>query len=134
MRNLTNAKKVLVIIMTVMLIGLTGSVFAADGNTGFTFSNTAGGNSSTNTSTGNVSLNSNTSNTGNTQNTSNTANTANTSNTLNTARNTSSYNTTNTTDLPDTGIEDHLPLVALIAVVAISGIYALKKANDYKNL
>ncbi len=130
MRNLTNAKKVLVIIMTVALIGLTGSVFAADGNTGFTFSNTAGGN----TSTGNVSLNTNTSNTANTQNTSNTANTANTSNTLNTARNTSSYNTTNTTDLPDTGIEDHLPLVALIAVVAISGIYALKKANDYKNL
>ena len=79
----------------------------------------------TNTSSGNT--------LGNTSNTSNTSNTLNT--TLNTATNnkvnTSSYNSTN---LPDTGIEDSLPAVALIVVVGISAAYAYKKVKDYQNI
>ena len=56
--------------------------------------------------------------------------------TNNTNTNSSSYNTnTNTnTNLPSTGIADSGATIALIVVLAISGVYAYKKLRDYKNI
>ncbi len=56
--------------------------------------------------------------------------------TNNTNSNSSSYNTNvNTnTNLPSTGIADSGATIALIVVLAISGVYAYKKLRDYKNI
>lgn len=134
MKNLTNLKKVLVIVMMVTIISLATSVLAADSTGNFTdLSSTL---NSTNTST----TDTNTSNTSSTTNTSTATNTStlttNTSTTTNTpsvttSTNTSSYNSTN---LPETGIQDSLPVVVLIAVLAISAVYAYKKVKDYQNI
>lgn len=51
--------------------------------------------------------------------------------------NTSIYNnTTNTTkeNLPNTGLENTLPIVALITVAGISAIFAYKKVREYSNI
>ena len=135
MKNLKNAKKVLVMIVMVAVIFITTNVFAEDAWADLSGSlNTPVNTSNTNTA-GNTTTNalSNTSgtNTSGTTNISNTSNTLNT--TLNTANrvNTSSYNSTN---LPDTGIEDSLPAVALIVVVGISAVYAYKKIKYYQNI
>lgn len=66
-----------------------------------------------------------------------------TNNTSNTpANNTSVYgnsnNTQNTTNTPNTiskaGLEDSLPTIVLIAVFAVSAVFAYKKINEYKNI
>lgn len=45
--------------------------------------------------------------------------------------NTSNYN--NTTNLPKTGANDYL-IISVVAVLAIAGVYAYKKINDYKDI
>lgn len=146
MKNLTNAKKVLVIMIMLVLISITGRAFAADsgfniipidgststnssvnstGNTLVSGSNSLGvGNSTGTTGTGNSILGG-----GNTSSTDNTANiTAGTGNSSN-------YNTTNTaSNLPETGLEDSLPMIALVVVLGISAVYAFRKIRDYQNL
>ena len=54
--------------------------------------------------------------------------------TNNTNTNSSSYNTNTNTNLPSTGIADSGATIALIVVLAISGVYAYKKLRDYKNI
>lgn len=51
--------------------------------------------------------------------------------TPNKTSNTSNYN--NTTNLPKTGADDYL-IISVVAVLAIAGIYAYKKINDYKDI
>ena len=77
----------------------------------------------------NTNSNSNNTNTNNTnRNNTNTNNT----NTNNTNRNnTSIYNNTN---LPQTGIEDSIPVALMVVVFGVSAVYAYKKINDYKNI
>lgn len=48
-----------------------------------------------------------------------------------TTNNTSNYNNSS---LPKTGIEDSMPTVILLVVLGISGVYAYKKMQDYKNI
>ena len=126
MKNLKNAKKVLVMIVMMGIILLATNVFAEDpwGDLNNTLNNT---NTQNTNSSSNI-LSNVSSNTSNTANTSNTLNT-----TLNTANkvNTSSYNNTN---LPDTGVEDSLPAVVLVVVIGISAVYAYKKIKDYQNI
>ena len=51
-----------------------------------------------------------------------------------TSGNTSNYkNATNTTNLPKTGADDYL-IISVVAVLAIAGVYAYKKINDYKDI
>ena len=127
MKKLTNAKKVLVMIIMVAVMFIATNVFAADSGW-----ETLDVNSSSTPTTTSVSPSPSSSPT-----TNNTTNTGTNNTTLNTTlaptnkTNTSSYNSTN---LPDTGIEDSLPAVALIVVVAISAAYAYKKVKDYQNI
>ncbi len=53
-----------------------------------------------------------------------------TTNIISGTNNTSRYNNTNTTNLPKTGANDYA-IFAIIAVCAVSAIYAYKKIRDY---
>lgn len=108
-----------ILLIGAMLVLFSTNVFAAENATNFldlTNSYQSGNN------TGNT--NSNTANT-------NTANTnslnVNNSNT----NNSSIYNNTN---LPQTGIEDSIPVALLVVVFGISAIYAYKKIKEYRNI
>lgn len=109
-------------------IDLTNSIVDTSNNT----SNNTTTNTENSTDTDNfVSLDDNVSNT----NTNTNSNTNSTYNSLVTTNNTnsSSYNTNNT-NLPSTGLEGSGLTVALIVILAISGVYAFKKIRDYKNI
>ena len=117
-----------ILLIGAMLVSFSTNVFAAENATNFldlTNSYNSGNN------TGNT--NSNTANT-NTANT-NTANTnslnVNNSNTNANTNNSSIYNNTN---LPQTGIEDSIPVALLVVVFGISAIYAYKKIKEYRNI
>ena len=114
-------KSFLVILVSMMLVFTTSSVYAA---TDEGFNEILNPNGTENTNTGNT-------NTGNTNTNTNTnRNSANTNNTN--ISNTNRNNTTNS--LPKTGVEDSLPTVLLIAVFGISAVYAYKKIKDYRNI
>lgn len=51
----------------------------------------------------------------------------------NTSSNSSVYNNTNN-NLPKTGIEDSIPVAALVVVFGVSAVYAYKKIKEYKNI
>ena len=133
MKKVTNAKKLLVMILLIGVVLLTTCVYADDAGTN-TWGNELSLNGTTTTSpspsasaspiAGNTALSLNGTTNTNTVNTTNT--------------NVSTYNTTNTTnttsDLPNTGLGDSLPMIALIVVVAISAAYAYKKVQDYQSL
>ena len=70
-----------------------------------------------NTSSNNTNSNTNTSNTNKSNNT----------------NNSSVYNNTNN-NLPKTGIEDSIPVAALVVVFGVSAVYAYKKIKEYKNI
>ena len=55
-------------------------------------------------------------------------------NTVLTTNNTTSNNTANNVALPNTGIEDSMPIAILVVVLGISAVYAYKKIQDYKNV
>ena len=142
MSNLTNLKKVLVMVIAIAVICLSTSVFAANDFTSLSSSlnNNNGGNSSqaapasetsgsNSSSSSNSGTNSNTSGTTNLSTTTN--NNAATNNSNATSLNSSSYNNTN---LPETGLQDSLPIAVLVVVLGISAVYAYKKIKDYQNL
>ena len=84
----------------------------------------------------------NTENENSTENSTNSA--SNNTSTNNTSNNTSKYNNTvntsnsskynNSANLPDTGLEDSFPTVALIIVFGVSAIFAYKKIKEYNNI
>lgn len=54
-----------------------------------------------------------------------------TNNLVLTTNNTSTYNNSS---LPKTGVADSMPVAVLVVVLGISGIYAYKKMQEYKNI
>lgn len=115
---MTNLRKIVSIIMVVFLVSAVTTIAFAT-NDGIQIIG------NTNIDDGNV-LNITDTTTG----TQNTANTINVINTINTT-NTSTYS--NTTNLPQTGAGDYA-MILIIAIFAISAVYAYKKINDYKNI
>ena len=138
MKKVTNAKKLLVMILLIGIVLLTTCVYADDAGTNtwgneLTLNGTAtttspspSASASASPIAGNTALSLN----GTTNTNTNATNTTNTA--------VSTYNTVNTTnttsDLPNTGLGDSLPMIALIVVVAISAAYAYKKVQDYQSL
>lgn len=111
-------------------IDLTNSIVDTSNNTTTDTENSTDTNSASNTNTDNfVSLDDNVSNTNTNSNTNSTYNSLVTTNNTNS----SSYSTNNT-NLPSTGLEGSGLTVALIVILAISGVYAFKKIRDYKNI
>lgn len=116
MKNLKmNKVIVLLTIVLSIILGLTLSSFAADGNVQVINPSDVIGGGSTPSSTPGNNTNANTN-----------ANKIN-----NVTTNTSSYNNTN---LPSTGLEDHTALFVVIGTLAIIGVIAFKKVNDYKDI
>ena len=85
----------------------------------------------TNSTSNNTSNNSSKNNTNN--NTNNTNTNTNNTNKSNNTNNSSVYNNTNN-NLPKTGIEDSIPVAALVVVFGVSAVYAYKKIKEYKNI
>lgn len=54
-----------------------------------------------------------------------------TNNIVLTTNNTSTYNNSS---LPKTGVADSMPVAVLVVVLGISGVYAYKKMQEYKNI
>lgn len=121
--NLIQIVTILLVSAMVMLFSTT--VNAADDNntvhdlTG-TLTNSTSNNTSNNSSNNNTNSNTNTNNTNKSSNTNNT-------------NNSSVYNNTNN-NLPKTGIEDSIPVAALVVVFGVSAVYAYKKIKEYKNI
>lgn len=142
MKNSNLIKMFLVMVVSLCLILVATYTFADDeGTTPIDLTNSivdTSNNTTTNTENSTdtdnfVSLDDNVSNTNTNTNTN--SNTNSTYNSLVTTNNTnsSSYNTNNT-NLPSTGLEGSGLTVALIVILAISGVYAFKKIRDYKNI
>ncbi len=140
MKNSNLIKMFLVMVVSLCLILVATYTFADDeGTTPIDLTNsivdtsnntTTDTENSTDTNTDNfVSLDDNVSNTNTNSNTNSTYNSLVTTNNTNS----SSYNTNNT-NLPSTGLEGSGLTVALIVILAISGVYAFKKIRDYKNI
>lgn len=128
MKNLIKIATILLI--SVMLVLFTTSVYAAENDTGFTDLTGTLNNTSANNTAANTNTNTNTNANTNTNNTN-----SNTNNTNKNTNNSSIYNNTNTnSDLPKTGIEDSIPLAILVVVFGISAVYAYKKVKEYKNI
>ncbi len=152
MKNLTNAKKVLVMVIMVAIMLLSTNVFAADegwasldnvltnstNGTGTSGGNALSTNGTLNGTTTNGTGISNTSTLNTTSNlASNTAGTTTlnvaANNTASTNNNTSAY-TNNSKNLPDTGLQDSLPMLGVVSALIVSAVYAYKKVKDYQNL
>ncbi len=122
-----------ILLIGAMLVLFSTNVFAADNNTSnfldLTNTYTGSTNTNTNTNTGNT-------NTGNTNiGTTNTNINLGNTNTANTnSVNTNSSSIYNNTNLPQTGIEDSIPVALLVVVFGISAVYAYKKIKDYRNI
>lgn len=140
MKNSNLIKMFLVMVVSSCLILVATYTFADDeGTTPIDLTNSivdTSNNTTTNTENSTdtdnfVSLDDNVSNT----NTNTNSNTNSTYNSLVTTNNTNSSSySTNNTNLPSTGLEGSGLTVALIVILAISGVYAFKKIRDYKNI
>ena len=134
MKKVINVKEIMIILISVILITLSTTVFATD----LVFGN----NNNATTITGNeyenaqiVPTDNNTVTNNTTNNTTNTTNNSVNNSTNNKTNNTTkTYNTNNSnTNLPQTGIEDYNVGILLVICIA-SAIYAYKKITDYKNI
>lgn len=114
MRKTNLIKLFSILLISVMVMMLCTSVFAADNTNGFTQLTLDGNNTGANTN-----------------NTNTNTNRANTNNTNRTTNNTAIYNNTN---LPKTGVESSIPVAMLVVVFGISAVYAYKKIKDYRNI
>lgn len=144
MKNSNLIKMFLVMVVSLCLILVATYTFADDeGTTPIDLTNSivdTSNNTTTNTENSTdtdnfVSLDDNVSNTNTNTNTNTNSNTNSTYNSLVTTNNTNSSSySTNNTNLPSTGLEGSGLTVALIVILAISGVYAFKKIRDYKNI
>ena len=121
MKKTNLIKVVTIILISIMVILFSTSVFAADNDdiTILTLNNTNKTNTNTNTNKTNTNTNTNKTNTN--------TNKTNTNNT----NNSSVYNNT---DLPKTGVESSIPVVALVVAFGVSAVYAYRKISDYRNI
>ena len=111
-----------ILLISVMVMMFSTSVFAVEENVYLSLDGSNTGNSS---NTGNGTNNTNNPNSANRNNTNNTNNNRNNTN------NGSIYNNTN---LPKTGVESSIPVALLVVVLGVSSVYAYKKIKDYKNI
>jgi hypothetical protein len=102
--QMTNLKKVFLVMLVVFLLGATVAFATDDATIIITPQNTVVGG---------------------------TENTVDTNTVTNTATNTSTYN--NTSNLPQTGADDYA-VITMIAILAVVAVYAYKKIRDYKNI
>lgn len=129
-RGEINMKKSnLIQIITILLVSAMVMLFS-------TTVNAANDNNDVHDLTGTLTKNSTSNNTpsntpSNTPN--NTPNNATNNATKNATKNSSVYNNTNN-NLPKTGIEDSIPVAALVVVFGVSAVYAYKKIKEYKNI
>ena len=122
MKNSKLVKIVLIITISLAMIIVAQSSFAAtslsDINSLTGITNTGNSSSdSNNVASNNVALNNTTNNT-----------------TVLTTNNTSTSNATLNTSLPKTGAADSMPIAVIAVVLVISAVYAYKKIQDYKNI
>ena len=124
-RGEINMKKSnLIQIVTILLVSAMVMLFS-------TTVNAANDNNEVHDLTGTLTKNS-TSNNTSSNNTNRNTTTSNTNKSNNT-NNSSVYNNTNN-NLPKTGIEDSIPVAALVVVFGVSAVYAYKKIKEYKNI
>lgn len=128
MRKTNLIKGISIVLISVMVIAFSSSVFAAD-NTGFNdLTSTLSNSSNSNSNNSNTNTNTNTNTNSNTnRNTNTNTNTKTNSNT----NNSSIYNNTN---LPKTGIESSVPVAALVVIFGVSAVYAYRKIKEYKDI
>lgn len=110
-----------ILVISVMIISFATIVHAEN--------NTGGFNDLTDTLT-----NANGTSTNNSANNSLTGNNSNVSNNSSNTNNSNNSSIYANTNLPDTGIGDSIPVVALVFVLGISAIYAYKKIKEYRNI
>lgn len=130
MKKSNLVKLVSILIMGIMVIMFTTTVWADNDFTTLPITNNTG-NTNNASNTGNTNTATNTTNNINNNTNNVTNNTSNNTNNTNNTNNSSIYNNTN---LPSTGIEDSIPVAMLVVVFGISAIYAYKKINDYRNI
>ena len=123
-------KIILGVIVALIVIVASTQVFADD-----TFTDLSDTLNTTNTATNNNALENTTNST--TNNT--TSNLTGVNNSVLTTNNTISNATNNAikannSALPNTGIEDTMPVTIMVVVLGISAVYAYKKIQDYKNI
>lgn len=125
-------KSNLIQIITILLVSIMVMLFSTTVNAETTLDpinmqaleSNSNSNSANNTNTNNTNKANNTNNT-NTNNT-------NKANNINNTNNSSVYNNNN--NLPKTGIEDSIPVAALVVVFGVSAVYAYRKIKEYKNI
>lgn len=119
MRKSKLVSLILIAIVSITVLFMTKDVYAALDLTDSVLNNTTATNN-TSTDTGNNILNNTTNNT--------------TNNLVLTTNNTSTINNESNTSLPKTGIADSMPVAILVVVLGISGVYAYRKMQEYRNI
>ena len=138
MKNSKLVSLVLMIIVSLSIVLVAKEVFAAD--PGLNLNAITGGDNTSSTRPADddntatvIGGGNSTSRSGNTQNIQNIQNTQNVRNTSVLNTNNIINNTTNSS-IPKTGVESSTPAVLLVVVLGITGIYAYKKVQEYKNI
>lgn len=117
---------VLIVMIVIAMLFTAKSVFAAD-DLGYLLGNNVAGN---NAAGNNVASSGGSSKPANSTPSNNSLNNT-TNNLVLTTNNTSTYNNSS---LPKTGVADSMPVAVLVVVLGISGVYAYKKMQEYKNI
>ena len=112
---------VLIVMIVIAMLFTARNVFAAD-DLGYLLGNNVAGN--------NVASSGGSSKPANSTPSNNSLNNT-TNNLVLTTNNTSTYNNSS---LPKTGVADSMPVAVLVVVLGISGVYAYKKMQEYKNI
>ncbi len=112
---------VLIVMIVIAMLFTARNVFAAD-DLGYLLGNNVAGN--------NVESSGGSSKPANSTPSNNSLNNT-TNNLVLTTNNTSTYNNSS---LPKTGVADSMPVAVLVVVLGISGVYAYKKMQEYKNI
>ena len=113
---------VLIVMIVIAMLFTAKNVFAADDLGYLLGDNSAGNNAASSGGSSSKPANSTPSN--------NSLNNT-TNNIVLTTNNTSTYNNSS---LPKTGVADSMPVAVLVVVLGISGVYAYKKMQEYKNI
>lgn len=117
---------VLIVMIVIAMLFTAKNVFAAD-DLGYLLGNNVAGN---NAAGNNVASSGGSSKPANSTPSNNSLNNT-TNNIVLTTNNTSTYNNSS---LPKTGVADSMPVAVLVVVLGISGVYAYKKMQEYKNI
>lgn len=117
---------VLIVMIVIAMLFTAKNVFAAD-DLGYLLGNNVAGNNAAGNNTASSGGSSKPANSTPSNNSLNNT----TNNLVLTTNNTSTYNNSS---LPKTGVADSMPVAVLVVVLGISGVYAYKKMQEYKNI